>query len=414
MRNLLTGILLSWGGLLYGQELVFTTPVPLSSAVNSDDEELAPLLSPDGKTLYFIRAFHEGNTGGKFAGTDIWVSRKDEQGQWMPASRMDHAWNNKRSNAVIGINAEQNVVYLLNGYTNKSGISFSKLLNGQWSQPEFISIPGINRDDFVGFYVNSQFDVIFISMKGKDTLGEEDLYISLKDSAGNWTEPRNLGPTINTSGFEIAPFLSEDKKRLYFSSNGHGGFGDADIFYSDRLFDSWETWSVPKNLGGEINSAVFDGYFMQGSDSLVHFVSNRKKLVTADIFESFLVSSKHSKKDTAEVIYLSDSEIEKLFGKNFISAIEFEKNSSIIGPLQLARIANLGRNLNSDRTLKIHLVARREANSTALEVNKLRLFNILESFKKAGIEGSRITFGSEILKDFSQVTEGIVMLKFYR
>lgn len=413
MRKIITGILLSWGGFAFGQELVFTAPVPLSSAINTSDEELAPMLSPDGKTLYFIRAFHEGNNGGKFAGTDIWISRKDEQGQWLPASRMDNTWNNKRSNAVIGMNADQSVVYLLNGYSNKSGIAFSKFLNGQWGQPEFISIPGINRDDFVGFYVHPQFDVILISMKGKDTLGEEDLYISLKDSAGNWTEPRNLGPTINTSGFEISPFLSQDKKRLYFSSNGHSGFGDADIFYCDRLFDSWETWSVPKNLGKEINSVVFDGYYFQGGDSTVTFVSNRSGK-GADIFQTFLSSSKVSRKDSTEVTYLGEPEIKKIFGENFISAIEFEKNSSTVRPDQQKRMADLARMLKVDRSIKIHLVARREANSTTLEVNKLRLFNILENFKKTGIEGSRVTFGSEILREYLQGGEEIVLLKFYR
>jgi hypothetical protein len=341
------------------------------------------------------------------------MSKKDDQGQWMQASRMDNVWNNKRSNAVVGINAEQNVVYLLNGYSNKSGVAFSKIINGQWSHPEFIPISGINRDDFVGFYVNPQFDVILISMKGKDTLGEEDLYISLKDSAGNWTEPRNLGPTINTKGFEISPFLSVDKKRLFFSSNGHAGFGDADIFYCDRLFDSWETWSVPKNLGTAINSEKFDAYFRQNEDSTITFVSNRQGK-GADIFLASVSSSKISKRDSTEVTYLGESEIQKIFGKNFISAIEFEKNSSTVRPDQQKRIADLGRILNMERNLKIHLVARREANSTTLEVNKLRLFNILENFKKTGIEGSRVTFGSEILREFIQGSEEIVLLKFYR
>jgi len=244
-----------------GQELVFSEPVKLGSQINSEDEELAPLLSSDGKTLYFSRAFHTKNTGGKFAGTDVWVSKKDGQGNWLPASNAGSPWNNKQSNAVIGINHDHTVVYLLNTYSNKSGIAFSKLFSGAWGAPEFIPISGINRDDFVGFYVSPAFDVILISMKGKDSYGEEDLYVSLKDSFGKWTEPKNLGTTINTKGFEISPFLSPDKKRLFFSSSGHPGFGDADIFYCDRLFDSWETWSVPKNLGKIVNSQSFDGYF---------------------------------------------------------------------------------------------------------------------------------------------------------
>lgn len=122
--------------------------------------------------------------------------------------------------------------------------------------------------------MNPAFDVILISMKGADSFGEEDLYVSLKDASEKWTKPKNLGPTINTKGFEISPFLSSDKKRLFFSSNGHGGYGDADIFVCDRLFDSWETWSVPKNLGDRVNSKFFNAYFVTISDSIGYFSSD--------------------------------------------------------------------------------------------------------------------------------------------
>ncbi len=53
---------------------------------------------------------------------------------------------------------------------------------------------------------------------------EEDLYVSLKNGAGEWSEPKNLGATINTEGFEISPYLSSLDK-LYFSSSGHPGQG---------------------------------------------------------------------------------------------------------------------------------------------------------------------------------------------
>ena len=58
-----------------------------------------------------------------------------------------------------------------------------------------------------------------------------------------------------------APFLSDNDDTLYFSSNGFGGFGDADIFYSLRNGNSWDSWSEPVNLGSVINSPKFDAYF---------------------------------------------------------------------------------------------------------------------------------------------------------
>lgn len=385
MRSVILSIVLSWGGVAFGQELIFTQPIPLSSAINTNDEELAPILSPDGKTLYFIRAFHEGNNGGKFAGSDIWMSRKDEQGQWMPAIRMDNTWNNKRSNAVIGISADQSVVYLLNAYNNKSGIAFSKFLSGQWQQPEFIPIPGINRDDFVGFYVHPQFDVIFISMKGKDTLGEEDLYISLKDSSGNWTEPRNLGPTINTSGFEISPFLSEDKKRLYFSSNGHGGYGDGDIFYCDRLFDSWETWSVPRNLGETVNSNAFDAYFTS-KEKEIYFVSNRQNNGYSDVFVSTI------RREITEVFidrkYLSSKEIADLTGGTVSNTIIYKENSSALGENQRELLYFLANKLVTKTEIKIQLTA--FGSDAQGKLNNDRFRNIMAELMLSGIDNFRI------------------------
>ncbi len=412
---MLTSVLLVFfgAGRVLSQELVFSEPVRLGSSVNSEVEELSPLMSADSKTLYFSRAFCERNTGGKFAGTDIWVSKKDEQGQWLPAVNMGNSWNNKLSNSVIGINQDHSVVYLLNAYSNKSGISFSKFYSGTWGSPEFIPIPGINRDDFVGFYANPKFDVILISMKGKDSFGEEDLYVSLKDSFGSWTEPKNLGATINTKGFEISPFLTEDKKRLFFSSNGHGGFGDADIFYCDRLYDSWETWTVPRNLGEYINSEQFDAYFAYHSDSLITFVSNRSGS-SADIFMTKTDSKSNAKSDSSEVIYLADTEVKKIFGENFSLSIRFEKNSSMLSVQHNNQIVHVAQMLNIDKGLKMHLVARRGQNSTLLEINKLRLIAILEELRKSGIEGSRITFGSEIVRLPVDEDDRAVFFKFYR
>jgi hypothetical protein len=384
MRKIILSVVLGLNGLAQAQELVFNTPIQLSSVINSNDEELAPILSPDGNTLYFIRAFHEANTGGKFAGTDIWMSKKDDQGQWMKASRIDHVWNNKRSNAVVGINAEENVVYLLNGYNNKDGIAFSKFLSGQWGQAEFIPIHGINRDDFVGFYVNPQFDVILISMKGKDTLGEEDLYISLKNSAGSWSEPRNLGPTINTSGFEISPFLSADKKRLFFSSNGHSGFGDADIYYCDRLFDSWETWSVPKNLGDKINSPYFDAYLVINENE-VAFVSNKENKRSADIYTT------HVSIKAAELVdrkYLSAKELAELIGAGVSNTLTFKNSEAVLSGNQRELLYFIANKLVTRTEIKILLTTFGLKGQSKLSTERVK--NLMDELRLVGIDNFRV------------------------
>src|SRR5690606_29412745 len=246
-------------------------PEKLSGNVNSEYEETYPLLAPDGKTLYFSRVLHPENHGGKFSGSDVWLSTYDPTKRtWSKATNEKGLYNGSGNNAVIGISSNGQTLYLMNTTAGKksNGIYFSKKSGKSWSKPELIPIEGLEPLGFMGFYVSPDFDVIFVSMKALDSRGEEDLYVSIKNSSGQWTKPKNLGSSVNTKGFEISPFLSSDKKRLYFSSNGHKGFGDADIFYCDRLYNSWDTWSTPKNLGEKLNSKNFDAYFSMYGDSL--------------------------------------------------------------------------------------------------------------------------------------------------
>ncbi|MEQ1587508.1 MAG: hypothetical protein ABL895_16605, partial [Cyclobacteriaceae bacterium] len=378
---------------LSAQELVFDQPIKVGSQINSDDEELGPLLSDDGKTMYFSRAFHANNAGGKFAGADIWVSKKDEQGNWLPASNAGSPWNNKQSNSVVGINLDHTVVYLLNAYSNKSGIAFSKLFSGAWRTSEFIPIPGINRDDFVGFYVSPTFDVILISMKGKDSFGEEDLYVSLKDSFGKWTEPKNLGPTINTKGFEISPFLSQDKKRLFFSSNGHPGFGDADIFYCDRLFDSWETWSVPKNLGDRINSKSYDAFFSIYSDSVAFFSSNRNDKAS-NIFTTEINKTRQSINFDRQ--YLTSKEVGELIGNTVSRKIIFDNGSSSLSASQKEILYFIANKLLVKTEIKFQLTT---FDTDQSKLAKDRLASIVEQLNLVGIDNYRIRLVSQNADD---------------
>lgn len=272
------------------QILKFKEAIKLPASINSEAEESMPVVTQDGNTMYFVRSFFKDNHGGKFSGQDIWVSTKDST--WSEATNQIKLINNKKNNAVIGIKEDGNTLYLLNSYGGTvHGIAFTKFINGKWTKPESIPIRGINKDGYIGFYMNPSYDILLISMNAPDSYGNEDLYVSLKDSSNRWSDPHNLGATINSSGYEISPFITKDKKYLFFASDGHPGFGDADIFVSERLYDSWDVWSVPKNLGPEINSKNFDAFFTITNDSTIYFSSNRDG-ENADLYESFVVVDK--------------------------------------------------------------------------------------------------------------------------
>jgi len=295
---------------LSGQVYEFADPVKLSDKVNSSAEEIMPIVSPDGNTLYFSRVLYEENTGGRFAGSDIWVSHRIN-GEWFHASN-SLPWNNKDNNAIIGISEHQKIVHLLTGYNQKRGIAFSKHLNGHWTEPEIIPIKGLSKRGFTGFYMNTTYDILLLSMEGNDSYGEEDLFVSLREE-DEWSFPVNLGPTINTGGFEISPFLSKDGKTLFFASNGHDGYGDADIYVSTRQYNSWQVWSAPKNLGTKINSESFDAYLTVAPDSQIYFTSNKEAKMT-DIYSTRIKKTGEdiSKEEISELVQEAKELISKL------------------------------------------------------------------------------------------------------
>lgn len=290
------------------QDFYFQSPLLLSDTVNSRAEESYPIFSVSDSTLYFVRTLFSANIGGVQAGQDIWYTKRQPDGSWsMPKNDLTKL-NNQDNNAVVGISKTGNTLYLLNSYkdesANRAGMAFSFNQSSGWLDPNDVKIPKLTNKigDFYGIYVSSSEDVAVLSMQQEDGLGEEDLYATFKDPfSGDWSEPVHLGDVVNTQGYEMSPFLSEDQRYLFFASNGHPGYGNADIFVSTRLDSSWTQWSEPKNLGDGINSAGFDAYLTIASNKDVFFVSSRYGR-SADLYVLKLISQEERQQQLASRI----------------------------------------------------------------------------------------------------------------
>jgi hypothetical protein len=369
-----------------GQMLDFTGLTKLPSSVNSAGEESTPLLSTDGSRLYFVRSFYNGNLGGNFGGQDVWVSDLSK-GTWKVATNRLENINTKGNNVLIGLNRDGRTIYILNTSPSEklNGIYFAKLKgHNEYAEPEFVPIPGIENEDFVGMFVSSDYDVIFISMRGSDSRGEEDIYICTKDRSGAWTKPRNMGPTINSNGFEISPFLSADKKRLYFSSNGLGGAGDADVFYSERLYNSWETWSAPVNLGPVVNSKKFDAYFSIYGDSIAYFTSNRDQQLS-DIYQ-VKVSEKVGILPAGQR-FLTEEEWNTSIGKNVLRKLTFDEKSQTLSAAQRELLYYIANRVSALKDVGFHLIIRQEEDP---ELSRSRMKAIYGELRQHGIDSNRI------------------------
>lgn len=268
----------------------------LSTNVNSDYKEHSPIVSPDGKKLYFSRQFHPDNIGGVNDAEDIWVSELNEEtGEWSKAKNLGAPLNNKGPNFISSISMVngKEVLILGNRYGKKgrmyTGVSQSVREGDTFSEPEGVEIENeYNYSPNADFFLVPGGKAMLISAERDDTYGARDLYVSFKRKDGSWSEPRNLGNDINTVGEEASPFMSDDGKTLYFSSNGYKGFGGADIYVAYKLDDTWKKWSEPENLGPGINKEGDDEYFSIPSSGSNLFFTRGEKGEDTDIF-SFAV-----------------------------------------------------------------------------------------------------------------------------
>lgn len=273
-------------GLAQQSVVTATLPHRLESVNTEDLEEAAPLLSPDGKRLYFTRTRQEV-TNGVFH--EIWYADLEGAGA-LVQKKAPKPLNSDLNSAVVGVSATGNILYLFGTYNklfeDQKGLSYSSFENNKWLKPSKIDIPKLNiSGGFYGLYVHPEGKVVIVS---KGNAGDEDLFVSTRNELGKWSEPLPLGPTINTHDFEISPFLSFDQKHLFFSRGGKSM--NTDIYFSERLDESWTSWSVPQKLPSPINSDGFDAYFSILEDSTVVFSSNRSG--SSDIYMSRLISTK--------------------------------------------------------------------------------------------------------------------------
>lgn len=272
-------------------ELQFSTPTKLPKAINSPAEESFPVWDPASKTLYFARTYHAKNTGGKYAGQDIWFSQQKE-GVFAESKNLKQL-NNPGSNVVVGVARNGKRMYLLNHFSSKglpsAGVSVSEFHDAdqKWGEPKPVFVPDLEvSGDFYSALVSTREDYILWSLPVKGDTLNNDLYVSLSANGGEtWTAPMNLGTDLNGINDEISPFYDPGLKMLFFSRNSRSAKDNYDIWYTKRLDDSWTNWSTPVRADNALNSGKFDAYFYALPDGTAYFCSNRSDSL-ADIYQT--------------------------------------------------------------------------------------------------------------------------------
>ena len=249
---------------------VYDPPILMSKSVNSKYDEYLPTITNDGKKLVFTRRNKKKNE-------DIYFSEKKDT-TWMTGKAYGSSINSENNEGMAKFETHGRTFYFAGCLREdtEGGCDIYKATLDDDEEVEVIRLEGnLNSSGWDSQpSVSCDGTKMFFTSSREDGLGGGDIYMSSLLPNGTWGVAKNLGNVINTKGDEEAPFIANDGKTLYFTSTGHPGQGDGDIFIS-RFKNG--AWSKPLNLGPSINSPAKEiGIYVQGNGKTAYFASARE------------------------------------------------------------------------------------------------------------------------------------------
>lgn len=394
-------------------------PERLNDLVNTVYNEFGPMPTKDGKRLYFSRQGFPDNTGGA-EDEDIWYSEFDEQTQsWKEAVNIGAPLNNASPNFITGIGREADTLLLANVYRKKgkmtAGVSISVMTDGQWSLPVPVNIEAdYNLARRATYDVSHDRKTMVISQHKADTYGNLDLYVTFRkehrQQQYSGTESINLGDVINTPADETSPWLAYDGRTLYFSSDGHDGYGRMDLFKSVRLDDTWTNWSKPENLGNGINSVYDDLSFNFNPTSRYAYFSRGFSTQNSDIFTidmTHLFLDQETAPSTGLELIRQPAEI----GETKVLLNVFSDNETVINKDAVKELQRMAHYLTRYPTMEVVVGAhspKHDNRETSSRLSALRANVIVNYLIDNGIHPGRLatnSFGHDIVMNTPTVDQ---------
>jgi outer membrane protein OmpA-like peptidoglycan-associated protein len=253
----------------------------LGKQLNTENNEFGPVVSIDGKVLWFSsnRPWLNGETG--FL-RDIYhnrlpedVYRSEQVGDFFQEPILLPFNQDSYNESISFISLNEDHFLLSKGNTEDSDISDLASASDTSVKVKSLDIKGFNTEYWDKQITSDLTGEYFIfSSNRPGSIGDLDLYEIRKNLNGEWSEARNLGSNINSAFDEESPFLSADGRHLYFSSNGAKSFGGHDIFMSELQPDG--TWGEAKNLGFPMNSVADDIGFSTTANGKTAYFSSRR------------------------------------------------------------------------------------------------------------------------------------------
>ena len=261
----------------------------LGDKINSNFNETAPLQSPTDEDKMYFASDRLNSTGGLrnnegiedlYEGHyfyDIYSTTIENSDYTTPVKLENNLINTARNELPVSIIGKgRNFIFFrsLNMFSGDFLVDSFKNDNEVHNLPPRIDAPVKSESgDNSLFYAN---DSLIIFCERNDTgFGGLDLYFTTRAS-NVWSKPVNMGAEINSTFDETTPFLCNDGRTLYFSSNSIASIGGFDVFKS-VFNEKLRKWSAPENVGKPINSAGDDVYFKLQNDGYKGYLASNRK-----------------------------------------------------------------------------------------------------------------------------------------
>ncbi|MCK5536754.1 MAG: OmpA family protein [Bacteroidales bacterium] len=263
----------------------------LGKNINSSCYDYRPKLTADGQNLYFTRLICMDEETMADEGL-LFYSQLNSDSTWTKAMPLEAEFNKLEfSPYLYSVSPDNNQILLTlkDSYNNLRYLCKVYRTADGWSKPDTIDLGIILPELNSTFALSDNGRIIIFSYesveKNREFYGGKDLYVSFLDKDEKWSKPRNLGSKINTQYIDLNPFLASDNRTLYFSSKQKKTYGQNDIYMSKRLDNTWINWSEPVNVGSSINDENWnDGFFIPIVGDFAYFNSERSGFGQGDIF----------------------------------------------------------------------------------------------------------------------------------
>jgi len=247
-------------------------PKNLGDSVNSRSSEYYPSVTVTDDALVFTR--RTGN-----AREDFMLSGIPHKDSFNKAAPLDGDINVEPRKGAITVSQDGDWLFFAADIAGAGlgGFDIYKSVYTPtgWSEQENLG-DSINTDFWESSpAISPDKRVLYFSSNRPGGFGGKDLYVSYLKPNGRWTEAVNMGPSVNTAGDELAPFIHADNQTLYFTSDGLPGYGGSDLFILKKLSNG--KWGTPENMGYPINTIENEGSLAVAADGYTaYYASDRE------------------------------------------------------------------------------------------------------------------------------------------